>query len=251
MSRLVWIDGQTVDRRQLSDVRPCVVECVHTLDYRARRMERHLDVLRAAAEELFGFAPLYRAGEMECVAAELLARNRMTRTLSCPVRIVLSSRAELVVECQTPTFGAGCYLRAKMPAAVALHYDVPPWEHRSSMTEQIAVVADRMVQMQGAEAAIRIDSQGMVAGRSWSPLFLVKDRYLFTPRRYDSAEFDMAVEAAEKAGLQLYVRPFSVRALDYADELFTVDSMGMTAYSRVGGRRLSSSIAAGMASCLE
>lgn len=221
MSRLVWIDGQTVDRRQLSDVRPCVVECVHTLDYRARRMERHLDVLRAAAEELFGFAPLYRAGEMECVAAELLARNRMTRTLSCAGR-----------------FGT-------------LHYDVPPWEHRSSMTEQIAAVADRMVQMQGAEAAIRIDSQGMVAGRSWSPLFLVKDRYLFTPRRYDSAEYDMAVEAAEKAGLQLYVRPFSVRALDYADELFTVDSMGMTAYSRVGGRRLSSSIAAGMASCLE
>lgn len=251
MARWAWIEGETVDARQLADARPFVVERIHTLDYRARRMERHIDSLRRSAEELFGFAPLCRAQEMERVAAELLARNGMTRTLSCPVAVKLSSRGELMVECCAPTFGAGCYLRAKMPVAAALSYDAPQWECRSSMTEEIAAVADGMVRREGADVAIRIDSQGMVVGRAWSPLFLVRERHLFTPRRYDSAEYDLAVETASRAGLTVHVREFSVRALDYADELFTVDSMGMTAYSRVGKRLLSSTIAARMASFFE
>ncbi|MDE6140747.1 MAG: aminotransferase class IV [Alistipes sp.] len=251
MVRFAWIDGRTVDVRQMPDARPYVVERIHTLDYRAQRMERHLDVLRTSAGELFGFAPLCRARDMERIVAELLAHNGMTRTLSCPVRVKLSSRAELMVECEPPTFGSGCYLRAKMPVAAALSYDAPPWECRSSMTEEIVAVADRMVHMQGADAAIRVDSQNMVAGWAWSPLFLVRDRHLFTPREYASAEYGLAVEAASRAGLQVHARPFSVRALDYADEIFSVDSMGMTAYSRIGKRLLSSTIAARMASCFE
>lgn len=251
MARFAWIEGETVDARQLPDARPYVVERIHTLDYRARNMDRHIASLRASAEELFGFAPLCRAGDMERVAAELLARNGMTRVLSCPVRVRLCSDTRLIVECENPTFGNGCYLRAKMLSAVALRYDVPPWERRSSMTEEIAAVAGRMAQMQGADAAIRIDSQNMVVGQAWSPLFLVRDRHLFTPRAYDSAEYDLAVATAGRAGVPVYVRPFSARALDYADELFTVDSMGMTAYSRIGKHLLSSTIAASIASFFE
>ncbi len=251
MARFAWIDGETVDARQLPDARPYVVERIHTLDYRARNADGHINALRASAEELFGFAPLCRAGDIERVAAGLLARNGMTRMLSCPVRVRLCSDTRLIVECENPTFGSGCYLRAKIPAAVALRYDAPPWERRSSMTEEIAAVADCMAQMQGADAAIRIDSQNMVVGRAWSPLFLVRDRHLFTPRAYDSVEYDMAVETAQRAGVPVYVRPFSALALDYADELFTVDSMGMTAYSRIGNRRLSSTIAAKIASFFE
>lgn len=251
MARWVWIEGDVVEARQLADMRPYVVERVHTLDYRARYMERHLDSLRRSAEELFGFAPLCRARDMERVAADLLARNGLTRTLSCPVRVRLSSRAELSVECEPPTFGAGCYLRAKMPVAAVLRYDAPPWERRSSLTEELAAVADGVVRRKGADAAIRIDSHDMVVGRAWSPLFLVRERNLFTPREYDSAEYDMAVATAERAGLRVYVRRFSVRAFDYADELFTVDSMGMTAFSRVGNRLLSSTIATRIASFFE
>lgn len=251
MARFAWIDGEIVETRQLPEARPYVVERIHTLDRRVRYAERHLDVLRHSAEELFGFAPLCRARYIEGVISELLARNGMTRTLSCPVRVRLSSRAELSMECEPPTFGAGCYLRAKMPAAAVLRYDATQWERRSSLTEELAAVADGMVRIEGADMAIRVDSQDMVVGRAWSPLFLVRDRYLFTPREYDSAEYDMAVATVERAGLRLYVRPFPVRALDYADELFTVDSMGMTAFSRVGNRLLSSTIATRIASFFE
>lgn len=251
MARWAWVDGRTVETWQLPATRPYVTERVHTIGYRARRIDEHLAVMRAASETMFGFSSILRAGEAERIAAGLLARNAMTRTLSCPVRLRLTAKAELIVECEEPTFGAGCYLRAMMPAAASLRYDVPPWDCRSSMNEEIASAADRIVCMSGADTAIRIDSDDMVVGRPWSPLFLVRERYVFTPCAYASVEYAMAVEAIARSGLSLHVRRFTAQALEYADELFTVDVMGMTAYSRIDGRRLSSTMAARVASFME
>ncbi len=174
----------------------------------------------------------------------------MTRRVSCPVKISVAADARMIVECESATFGAGCYLRAKMPSLAALQYDMPmPWGgYPSSLSEQAAALADLRVRISGAEKAIRLDGRMMIAGSPWSVPFLVKDNHVFAPSESTSVEYLTACEAIRAAGLPLHVRALSHRALDNADEIFTVDIMGMTSYSRIGRRPLSSTAASRIAS---
>lgn len=247
----VWIDGETVESSAAAD--RCgvyVLERVHTLDYRVRRLAEHLARLRAACEQAFGFAPICSVGDLADDIAGLLARNRMTRRVSCPVKISVAADARMIVECESATFGAGCYLRAKMPSLAALQYDMPmPWGgYPSSLSEQAEALADLRVRISGAEKAIRLDGRMMIAGSPWSVPFLVKDNHVFAPSESTSVEYLTACEAIRAAGLPLHVRALSHRALDNADEIFTVDIMGMTSYSRIGRRPLSSTAASRIAS---
>ena len=237
MRLMAWDDGRVVETKDFRLPHPYVMQRVHTLDYRAYNVSRHLMLLRDASIELFGFATLCSVEDAERIIAKLLELSRVSRRLSTPVVMRHDAMGHLSFEVEQPTFYEGYSLRAKRLSLAMLTMPSPEYVSQTSVSVAVDAMADSRV-AGSADAALWIDDRGNVISRPWLPLFAVYGGRVYTPMEYDTVEFVVTRDAIRRLGMVLIAHPMTVASLKRMDEVFMVDAMGITSVASIEEHRL-------------
>ena len=247
---LVWSDGRVVDASEFRLSRPFILQRIHTLGYKAYNVAQHIDIMRRASIELFGFASLCRAEDAERIIEQLTKLSRISPTLSCTVAMRLTSEGELSFEVEQPSYYSGASLSVRRPKGV--FYRVSQIEDISQTSVTIAQDAmyDARVQDRG-DMAILVDFRNEVLSRPWLPIFAVFHNVVYTPAEHNSVEYTIVRDALQRAGIELVVRSIPVESLLRMDEVFVADVMGLTSLASIEESRLLSVIATLVASRME
>ena len=247
---LVWCDGRVVDAKEFRLSHPFVLQRIHTLGYKAYNVARHIEIMRNASMELFGFASLCRAEDAERIIAQLTQLSRISPNLSCTVAMRLNSEGELSFEVEQPSYYSGATLSVKRPKGLFLAAPEPEYISQNSVTIALDAMYDARVQDRG-DMAILVDFRKEVISRPWRPVFAVFHNVVYTPAEYDTVEYRLVRDAVRKAGIELVVRPIPMEALLRMDEVFVADVMGLMSLSSIQESRLLSVVATLVASRME
>lgn len=243
MKLLAWVDAKVVEAQDVCLDLPYVMQRIHTIGWRASNVDKHLALMREASEQLFGFASLCRVGDARRIIEGLLKASRVTQNYSVPVVVYLDCSGVLSFVVEPPTFGAGCYLRAKRPVGVTLRMTHPEGDVPNSASVAVDALAESRVAIYGGEKALWKDDENALISRPWMPLFAYYNGVVYTPSQLRSVEYEMACRAIESVGYDLVVRQIPESALLRMEEVFVVDIMGVTAYGEIGNHKLLSAAA--------
>ena len=250
MKLLVWSDGRVVEASEFRLTQPFVLQRIHTLGYKAYNMAQHIDVMRRASIELFGFASLCRAEDAERIIEQLTKLSRISPTLSCTVAMRLNSLGELSFEVERPSYYSGASLSVRRPKGVFFTVSELEYKTQNSVTIALDAMYDARVQDRG-DMAILVDCRKEVISRPWLPIFAVFHNVVYTPTEHDSVEYRVVRDAIQRAGIELVVRPIPADALLRMDEVFVADVMGLTSFASIKESRLLSVIATLVANRME
>lgn len=250
MKLLVWSDGRVVDANEFRPLYPFVLQRIHTLGYKAYNVAQHIEIMRRASMELFGFASLCRAEDVERIVAQLTELSRISPNLSCTVAMRLNSEGELSFEVEQPSYYSGATLSVKRPKGVFFSAPEPEYISQNSVTIALDAMYDAQVRDRG-DMAILVDFRKEVISRPWRPIFAVFHNVIYTPQEYNTVEYRLVCDAAKKAGIELVVRPIPMESLLRMDEVFVADVMGLTSLSSIQESRLLSVVATLVASRME
>ena len=251
MRLLAWHDGEVFEASKLQTDRPYVMQRIHTLSGDAYNLDRHIIELRSASEDLFGFSTLCGVSDARRIIAKLLELSRVGTCLSVPVVMRIDADGSLSFEVEHPTFGRGAYMRAKRDVGIACVMTEPLSDSQTNASIEIDALADSMVKHLGGERAIWVSREGNLLSRAWRPIFVYYQQCWFTPRRFNSVEFNVALEAIKSAGYKVLVRDIHESVLDSVDEIMSVDIMGISSFARVKNHRLLSSVTNRVAKMME
>lgn len=250
MKLFVWSDGRVVDASEFRLTLPFVLQRIHTLGYKAFNVAQHIEIMRRASIELFGFASLCRAEDAERIIEQLTKLSRISPTLSCTVAMRLNSEGELSFEVERPSYYSGASLRVSRPKGVFFRVSEPEYKSQNSVTIALDAMYDARVQDRG-DMAIWVDFRDEVVSRPWLPIFAVFHNVVYTPVEHDSVEYTIVCDALQRAGIELVVRSIPVESLLRMDEVFVADVMGLTSFASIQESRLLSVIATLVASRME
>lgn len=250
MKLLVWSDGRVVEASEFRLSHPFVLQRIHTLDYKAYNLAQHIDIMRSASIELFGFASLCRAEDAERIIEQLVRLSRVSPNFSCTVAMRLNSEGELSFEVEQPSYYSGATLKVKRPKGVFFAATQPEYISQNSVTVALDAMYDARVQDRG-DMAILVDFRKDVISRPWMPIFAVFHNVIYTPVEYDTVEYCIVRDAIHRAGIELVVRPIPQASLLRMDEVFVADVMGLTSLSSIQESRLLSVVAALVANRME
>ena len=250
MKLLVWSDGRVVDASEFRLSRPFVLQRIHTLGYKAFNVAQHIQIMRNASIDLFGFASLCCAEDAERIIEQLTRLSRISPTLSCSVAMRLNSVGELSFEVESPSYYSGATLSVKRPKGVFLTVPEPDVVSQNSVTIALDAMYDARVQDRG-DVAVLVDFRREVISRPWLPIFAVYHNVVYTPVECDSVEYYLVRDAIKSAGIELVVRPIPMDSLLRMDEVFVADVMGLTSLSSIKESRLLSVVAMHIASRME
>lgn len=247
---LVWSDGRVVDAKEFRPLYPFVLQRIHTLGYKAYNVAQHIEIMRRASMELFGFASLCRAEDAERIVAQLTELSRISPNLSCTVAMRLNSEGELSFEVEQPSYYSGATLSVKRPKGVFFSAPEPEYISQNSVTIALDAMYDAQVRDRG-DMAILVDFRKEVISRPWRPIFAVFHNVVYTPQEYNTVEYRLVCDAVKKTGIELVVRPIPMESLLRMDEVFVADVMGLTSLSSIQESRLLSVVATLVASRME
>ena len=247
---LVWSDGRVVEAKEFRLSSPFVLQRIHTLGYKAYNVAHHIEVMRRASMELFGFASLCRAEDAERIIEQLTRLSRISPNLSCTVAMRLNADGELSFEVEQPSYYSGATLSVKRPKGIFLTAPEPEGLSQNSVTVALDAMYDARVRDRG-DMAVLVDFRREVISRPWKPIFALFHNVAYTPVEYDTVEFSLARDAIKSAGIELVVRPIPMESLLRMDEVFVADVMGLTSFASIEESRLLSVVAKLVASRME
>lgn len=211
-----------------------------------------MELLDAAAREVFGhgFAP--SPGELEERIAGLLEAGHYPATGSSFVRMELFAGGEWRLEPGAVSFYDGYALRSMRPSATIVQYDPPLWDYPTSAREAAAQWAALIAREAGCGVAVRSDSSGIVRSCDDAPLFAVKGEDVYvSPAAVPSVEREVALRFLDRARLHCIEQPVGREQLPLFDELFYFDHRGITPLSACEGTAYADTIAGRVAKYLE
>lgn len=247
MKLLAWCDGRVVEAREFRHTHPFVLQRIHTLGYKGFNVAHHIDIMRNASMELFGFASLCRAEDAERIIEQLTKLSRISSNLSCSVAMCLNSLGELSFEVEEPSYYSGFSLRVKRPKGVLLTTAKPEFISQNTITIALDAMYDARVQSSG-DVAVLVDENSELISRPWQPVFVLFNSRVYTPKAYDTVEYIAVERAIRRAGYELTIRPIPASSLMRMDEIFMADTMGITSLSKIDNHSLFSVAAAQIAS---
>ena len=250
MRLYVWDDGRVVDSSEFRLTQPFVLQRVHTLGYKAINIAHHIDIMRSATTELFGFATLCDARSAANIIEQLTRLSRINPALSCAVAMRHNSEGELSFEVEMPTPYRGVELSVKRPRGAFLTVPQPAYVSQNSVTLALDAMYNARVQGYG-DVAVLLNSRDEVISRPWQPLFAVFHNVIYTPVEHHTVEYCAVRDAAHRAGIEFVVRPIPSESLLRMDEVFIADTMGLTALSSIKESRLLSVVATHIANRME
>lgn len=235
-----------------AEPQPFLFQDVHTIAYRCRRMQSHIEVLDSASRRLFGLRLRLSAGEAERRAARLLETCRLSRNASVRLTMKLYPSGDVAMECDAPSIYAGYVLRSLRPEAVCIAAPPPMPSLPTSAAAQTRELADAMARARGFHTAILTDAAGGIVSECTQPILIVRGYTLLTPPSVvDSVEMQTAAKAARAAGLKLLRRPLACDDLKTADEVLFVSWQGVTSVSHIENKPYMSIIAEKLARQME
>lgn len=243
MKLMVWCDGKVVEAQSFRLTSPYILHRIHTLNYKAYDVARHISLMRDASEQLFGFISLCRVEDAERIIEQLLRLSRVSPNFSCAVAMRLSSLGELSFEVEEPSYYRGLSLSVKRPKGALLSVPRPEYISQNSITIALDAMYDARVKCSG-DVAVLVDDNKELISRPWRPIFVVFNNKIYTPAAYETVEYVTVVEAIRKIGYHLTVRPIPAESLMRMDEIFTADAMGLCSLSKIGNHSLLSIVAA-------
>lgn len=250
MKLMVWCDGRVVEAQAFRPTSPYVLHRIHTLNYKAYNLARHIELMRDASISLFGFASLCTVQDAERIIEQLLHISRVPRSFSCPVAMRLNSLGELSFEVEEPTFYSGISLRVIRPKGVLFNAQKPESLSQNSVTIAHDAMYDARIKSSG-DVAVLVDENSELISRPWQPIFVVYNNRVYTPAAYETVEYITVADAIERAGYQLTVRPIPASSLMRMDEIFVVDVMGITSLAKIADHSLLSIVTTIIAGTVE
>lgn len=240
---MVWCDGRVVEASEFRLTSPYILHRIHTFEYKAYNLARHIHLMRDASMSLFGFASLCRVEDAERIIEQLLRLSRISPNFSCIVAMRLNSLGELSFEVEEPSYYSGFALRVKRPKGVFLTAPHPEFVSQNSITLALDAMYDTRVHGRG-DVAVLVDENEELISRPWQPIFVVYNNRFYTPTAHETVEYITAAEAIRKAGYQLTIRPIPANSLLRMDEIFMADTTGITSLSKIADHSLFSVAAA-------
>ena len=243
MKLMVWCDGRVVEASEFRLTSPYILHRIHTFEYKAYNLARHIHLMRDASMSLFDFASLCRVEDAERIIEQLLRLSRISPNFSCIVAMRLNSLGELSFEVEEPSYYSGFALRVKRPKGVFLTAPHPEFVSQNSITLALDAMYDARVHGRG-DVAVLVDENEELISRPWQPIFVVYNNRFYTPTAHETVEYITAAEAIRKAGYQLTIRPIPANSLLRMDEIFMADTTGITSLSKIADHSLFSVAAA-------
>lgn len=231
---------------------PYVFQNVHTLGGECRRLQRHVEVLTAAAEQLFGIDLDLAAREAGQQARRLAEACRLTRNVTVRLIVKAYPSGDVSMEYDEPSIYRGYVLRSLRPDTVCVNMAPPLWPFPTSAAVETRALADATARARGFHTAVLTDAEGNLVSESARPIFVVRGYTLLTPPcAAMSVERETAELAAREASLAVVSRPLTRDDLASADEVLTVNYQGVTSIARIDGKPYMSIIAEKLAECME
>lgn len=234
---LVWNDGTLVKASEFRRPASYVLQCVHTLGYKASNIHRHIMLLRESSAELFGFMSLCEAEDAEKIISQLLQASRVSPRLSCAVAMRLDAEGHLSFEVENPTFYCGASMRAKRMRGTYLRATPPVEVCQNSITVAIDAMNEGRIRGFG-DTPLWVDDNNEIISRPWRPVFAIFNSVVYTPTEHNSVEYIVVREAIARAGFKLVVHALPIKSIAKMDEVFEADIMGITSFSSIGGHGL-------------
>lgn len=238
MRLLAWDDGTVVEAAKFSLDRPFVLQRIHTLRYKVYNIALHIELLREASVQLFGFATLCDPASAERIIVKLLELSRVSSQLSCPVAMRIDCDGRLSFEVENPLYESGIQLKATRLDGLCMCQQLPSVMSQTSASIAFENLMQAMVEKQGADIAIGVDAGGSVISLPWRPIFTIYNGKVYTPSEFSTVEYLSVRKAIELANLELIVRDIPQSSLERMDEVFLVDAMSVLSLASINKHRL-------------
>lgn len=238
MKLLAWDDGCVVEAANFSLDRPFILQRIHTLGYKVYNIALHIELLREASAQLFGFATLCDPASAERIIVKLLELSRVSSQLSCPVAMRIDCDGRLSFEVESPLYESGIQLKAKRLEGLCVDQTRPFVTSQTSATIAIEAMQQAMVEKLGADMAVGVDASGNVISAPWRPIFVIYNGKVYTSSEYDTVEYLSVRKAIERASLELIVRDIPKASLERMDEIFLADTMSVQSLASIDKHRL-------------
>ena len=213
-----------------------VYQTVITFGHRALYLRSYLALLREASESMLGSPLPISEKQADLQISLLLRKNNYPVAMYASVEMRFYRSGEFVLlggdVSPYPKWG----LRMLRPAATSVVYDLPFSEHRSLLSRSAAEIAKVNVKSRGAEAVVRVGVDGMVRSVEDAEIFVVKEYTVMTPALPRTVEGRLLVDAIRRSGLRLEYVSVPFESLEYADEIFYADHLGVTALDSFNGQ---------------
>lgn len=243
------IDGALHQRQHLDGA--YIYQNIHTLEWTPRHTERHVEILRTLALELFGIECDFSAGQIAEQIALLLETERPSRQRSIRVEIRQYASGSYTIECDAPSLYRGYALRSLRPEAATIRIAVPLEAFPTSAAVATCEVADSIARSRDFHTAILMDDSGTICSPASQPIAIVHERRLLLAPAPYSIESEIVERAARKAQIEVERRAISHRDVAQADEVLSISWQGITAMQKVDNKTYMSIVAERLASEME
>ena len=233
MRFLAWNDGRVVEASQLQHDAPYLLYRIHSYNHIVYNAVYAVKHMQMATEYYFGFNTLVKPSDVERIATKLLEVCFAPKYISVPIDLRINIYGELSITVCDPSYGKGYYMRALRPALGIVEASYSKDIVQTSVSVATDYWVQGVVKRAGGDEAVVVDKQGLVVSLAWRLLFIVTPTTVYTPMEYDVAEFKAVRNAVKATNLQFVVCDIPQNILTLAEEIFTVDAMGVTSYSRI------------------
>ncbi len=216
---------------------PYLYQTIHTRHLRALHLAQHCEVLERCYWQLQFRRITLSCDQIEAQIEDLLRKNEVVEHLSTHVELRLYLDGHTSVEITEKTIYEGYTLRCFNPFAIIQSYDNPMGDYPTSARRAAAELAHYQSGLEGGDASIRCGIDGVAYNCYNSPLFGVKGNKVFASPQMASVERSLAIYAIQRCKYEFTELPISKDQLTKFDELFWVDTFGVTAIAQCRNRR--------------
>lgn len=255
--RFILFDGTPIEKdraQERLEGRSCLYQRIRTEGHRPLFLRNHTEILRRTCESLTGRDLRLDPTEIEQNIRCFLAANRFPeRSIEVTLELYPDDTSHIVLRAPRILLYETYDVTSLRPDSRTVVYEWPLGLCHTDASR----AAHRLAQIHAGEAtAVRKTQNGALLSVGDDPIFAIRGRTIVTPPiesgAADSVERQLLAAAAKKANLPLLEADILQSELSVYDELFFVDTRGITSFASCDGfhfmsllvRRLADAMAA-------
>lgn len=205
--------------------------CGHTIPH----ISEHITTLKRLSEQLFGITISLTAKEVEESCTRLLLRGNYSDRAAHIIEIRVDSRGEYSLRVIETSIYKRLDLRVIRPKGHIIHFAGEGLELPTSTALSVGRLLQTIVARHDCSIAVTTDSSGIVTSVDLASPIIVKGNKITLSPTIQTPEFRQLTAVIQARYPQhLTIAPISTDALLQADELFYIDSRGITSVAQAG-----------------
>lgn len=203
----------------------------HTIPHIAE----HIAELNVLSKQLFGISVGLTDKEVEDNCARLLLRGNYSDRAAHIIEIRVDSRGEYSLRVIETSIYKKLDLRVIRPKALLIHFAGEGLELSTSTALSVSKLLQTIASQHDCSIAVTTDSSGIVTSVDYASPIIIKGKNITISPTIQTPEFKQLKATIQTHYPQyLTIAPISTEELLQADELFYIDSRGITSVSQVG-----------------